>query len=122
MKVFLSAMALTLVSAGALAQEATFADDHSRSLKTRAEVRTEVETALAQGALIRSGEASYVVVAPAPRATRTRAEVRAEVVAALANGQALRYGEAPLAGDYEQLNRVVSATVLAGASAASTAR
>lgn len=113
MKAILTAVALTIASVGAFAQEATTFDDRFVSQKTRAEVRAEVMSALAGGEMIRSGEASYVASAPSQPSTRTRAEVRAEVMAALSRGDALRYGEAPPAGNYDLVHSGGSSTVLA---------
>lgn len=122
MKTILTAIALTLASAGAFAQEATIFNDHFVSQKSRAEVRAEVQSALASGEQIRSGEASYVAAAPAPVSILTRAQVHAEVMAALSRGESLRYGEAPPAGDYNLVNIGRSGTVLAGTGGAPTAR
>jgi hypothetical protein len=96
MKSLITAAAIALTTLTSFAQEATPAPefDNFVSTRTRAEVRTELQAALASGWRPSQGEASYAPELQRTVSTRTRAEVRAELMAAIANGERLSYGEA----------------------------
>jgi hypothetical protein len=96
MKSLITAAAIALTTVTSFAQEATPAPefDNFVSTRTRAEVRAELQAALASGWRPSQGEASYAPELQRTVSTRTRAEVRAELLAAIANGERLSYGEA----------------------------
>jgi hypothetical protein len=96
MKSLITAAAIALTAVTSFAQEATPAPefDNFVSTRTRAEVRAELQAALASGWRPLQGEASYAPELQRTASTRTRAEVRAELLAAIANGERLWYGEA----------------------------
>ena len=92
----ITALALALTTIGSFAGEITLTPeiDNAVSTRTRAEVRAEVQTALASGWRSPQGELGYPAEHRATGPSRTRAEVRAEVLAAIARGERLSYGEA----------------------------
>lgn len=96
MKSLITASVLSLVTLTSFAQEATRAPefDNFVSMRTRAEVRAELQAALAGGWRLSQGEASYAPEFEKIASTRTRADARAEVLAAIARGERLSYGEA----------------------------
>ena len=94
MKTLITAVALTLTSLASFAQEATPAPEFNFvSMRTRAEVRAELQAALASG-WRPAGEASDAPEQRAYAKARTRDEVRGELRAAVARGERLSYGEA----------------------------
>jgi hypothetical protein len=98
MKTFITTAALALTAFGAMAQEAMPAPDftHFASTRTRAEVRNELQLALANGSEAPRGDASYAPEFARTTSTRSRAEVRAEAQAAIARGDRLWHGDASL--------------------------
>jgi hypothetical protein len=96
MKPIIIALSVSLWSLHAFAGEATLFNDDFASTKTRAEVRADVDGALAAGQPLSWGEG------PAPSSfmagvTHTRAQVLADVQAAQVRGE-LADGEATLRG------------------------
>ncbi len=96
MKSLITAAAIALTAVTSFAQEATPAPefDNFVSTRTRAEVRAELQAALASGWRPSQGEASYAPELQRTVSTLTRAEVRAELQAALASGWRPSQGEA----------------------------
>jgi Domain of unknown function (DUF4148) len=115
MKTFITAAALALATLTSFAQEATRAPefDNFVSMRTRAEVRAELQAALAAGWRPSQGEASYAPEFGKTSSTRTRADARAEVAAAIARGERLSYGEAGPDPQQAQRIRASSAATLA---------
>lgn len=116
MKTFITTATLAVAASGAIAQEATPAPEfaHFVSLRTRAEVRAELQAAIVNGSFRSQGEATYAPEFERIGSARTRAEVRAEVRDAIARGERLSYGEGgPQAvsdqrpGSTSAVNRVV---------------
>ncbi|MCK6433411.1 MAG: DUF4148 domain-containing protein [Burkholderiaceae bacterium] len=95
MKTLFTAAAIALTSLASYAQDAIPAPefDNRGSVVSRAEVRGELQAALASGWRPAQGEFSHVADAQVQVFTRTRAEVRAELLEAIANGERLSYGE-----------------------------
>lgn len=96
MKTFITAVALALTTLTSFAQEAspTPEFDNFVSMRTRAEVRAELQAALASGWRPSQGEASYAPERQNVVSTRSRAEVKAELRTAYANGWRPAQGEA----------------------------
>lgn len=96
MKTFITAVALTLTTFASFAQEASPAPefDNFVSTRTRADVRAELQAALASGWRPAQGEASDAPEQRSAASTRSRAEVNAELQAALASGWRPSQGEA----------------------------
>lgn len=115
MKTFITAVALTLATLTAFAQEATRAPefDNFVSMRTRAEVRAELQAAIASGWRPSQGEASNAPEFERSFSTRTRADARGEVLAAIARGERLSYGEASPDPLQAQRTRANSAATLA---------
>lgn len=95
MKSLITAAAIALTTLTSFAQEATPAPefDNFVSTRTRAEVRAELQAALASGWRPSQGEASYAPELQHTVSTRARAEVRAELLAAIATGWRPSQGE-----------------------------
>lgn len=104
MKTFITAAALALATLSSFAQEATPAPeiDNFVSTRTRAEVRAELQAALASGWRLSQGESSYAPEMDSFKSTRPRAEVIAELRAALASGWRPSHGEASGAPETER--------------------
>lgn len=105
MKSFIAAAALTLATLSSFAQEATPAPefDNFVSTRTRAEVRAELQAALAGGWRPAQGEASNTPEQRNVTSTLSRASVIAELQAALDSGWRPPQGEAssaPVPKDY----------------------
>lgn len=96
MKSLITAAALTLVALTSFAQEASPAPEFDKfvSMRTRAEVRAELQAALASGWRPSQGEASDAPELRNVTSTRSRAEVNSELQAALASGWRPSQGEA----------------------------
>lgn len=123
MKTFITAAALTLATLSSFAQEATPAPefDNFVSTRTRAEVRAELQAALASGWRPAQGEAGS---APEQRnliSTRSRSSVVAELQAALASGWRPSQGEASNAPTpYDATSMPARATAIAAQGQANT--
>lgn len=94
MNKLLPTIAFTLFSVSTFASELTVIDNSFGQPRTRAEVVTELQAAIARGSRPVYGEASPAPELAAFVSSRTRDEVRAEVLAAIKRGEQLSWGEA----------------------------